>query len=103
MSAHNPDRRAFLRQAGLGAAAVATCLPTSASAAGEVPPKRVVSGSPRERGRAYGRLFKDGIAAFLDKEIYAQFIKKPSPKDELLRYAGACGKVVREVCPVVHD
>jgi hypothetical protein len=103
MPARDFDRRAFLRQAAAGAATVACGVPAAASVKGEIPLKRIIAGSPRERGRAYGRQFKDGIAAFLDKEIYAQFVGKPSPKDDMLRYAAACGKVVREVCPVVHD
>src|SRR5687767_5564337 len=102
MSDATLSRRSFLRQSACGAAVLATGLPVAA-APGEIPPKRVIAGSARERGRTYGKLFKDGIAAFLDKEIYAPFIKKPAPKDEMLRYAAACGKVVREVCPVVHD
>ncbi|MBA4062342.1 MAG: hypothetical protein C0501_01290 [Isosphaera sp.] len=65
-------------------------------------PKRVIAGRPRERGAAYGKLFKDGIARFLDREIYAVANKSVS-KAEMLRYAGACGKVVAEACPVVHE
>jgi hypothetical protein len=62
-----------------------------------------ISGSPRERGRQYGARFKDSIAAFLEREIYGAFIGQPSPKQEMLRYAGACAKEVRRYSPVIHD
>src|SRR5262245_3741288 len=62
-----------------------------------------ISGKPRQRGEQYGRAFKDGIAAFLDREIYQSFIGRPSPKDAMLRYADACGKAVQAYSPVIHD
>jgi hypothetical protein len=100
-----PTRRTFLRLAACGAASAAW--PVGASAAerkaAPVPAKRVIAGKPRDRGRAYGTAFKDGIAHFLEKEIYGSFVGKPSPKDRMLRYAVACGAVVREVCPVVFQ
>src|SRR5688572_33320602 len=71
-------------------------------AAGEVPPVTVIQGSPRDRGLAYGTKFRDGIRKFLEREIYQAFIQKPSPKDDMLAYAGACGKVIKEVCPIIH-
>jgi hypothetical protein len=98
------SRRDFLRQTVAGAAGLA--LPTIATAAPKPEPfgaKQIISGKPRERGNAYGKLFKDGIARFLDKEIYGAFVAKPAPKDEMLRYAAACGKVLKEVCPVVNE
>jgi isopenicillin-N N-acyltransferase-like protein len=70
---------------------------------GEIPAPLTIRGRPRDRGREYGKRFADDIKQFVDREIYQAFIQKPSPKDELLRYAGACGKVVREVSPIVHD
>ena len=96
-------RRQFLGSVAAGAAL--PLIPTTAAAAKPEPfaPKRVIAGKPRERGVAYGKMFRDGIAHFLDKEIYAAFIAKPSPKDDMLRYASACGKVLKEVCPVVHE
>src|SRR5262245_34064450 len=66
-------------------------------AATEVPPLTVIAGKPRDRGLAYGKKFSEGIRRFLDQEIYAAFIQKPAPKDDMLRYAGACAKVIREV------
>jgi isopenicillin-N N-acyltransferase-like protein len=65
--------------------------------------KTVISGSPRERGRQYGGQFAEGIRAFLDKEIYQPFAANSSAREELLRYAGACGKAVQEFSPIVHD
>jgi hypothetical protein len=72
-------------------------------ALGAIPPLATVSGRPRERGREYGRRFRDGIAAFLEREIYGAFLDRPSPRDELLAYAAACGGVIRFVCPIIHD
>lgn len=68
-----------------------------------IPPLTVISGTPRERGFAYGQKYQAGIHDFLKQEIYNAFIQKPSPKDEMLRYAGACGKVIREACPIIHE
>jgi hypothetical protein len=62
-----------------------------------------VAGKPRERGKAYGKLFAKEVKGFLDREIYKSFIGKPSPKDAMLRYAAACGKEVRAYSPEVHD
>ena len=63
----------------------------------------VISGSARERGRQYGKQFSDGIHEFLDREIYTAFVGQPAKKDDLLRYAGACAKVIRTECPVIAD
>src|SRR5262249_28453416 len=67
----------------------------------DVPPLTVIAGKPRERGVAYGKQLKSEIRRFLDQEIYKAFIGKLSSKDEMLRYAGACGEVVREACPII--
>jgi isopenicillin-N N-acyltransferase like protein len=66
-------------------------------------PAFVVEGAPRERGIAYGKQFRDGIRTFLAQEIYDALSGKPSSKEELLRYAAACGKATREVCPMVAE
>jgi hypothetical protein len=66
-------------------------------------PAFVVSGTARERGVAYGKHFKDGIRAFLEQEIYAALVGKPATKEEMLKFAAACGKVTREVCPMVAE
>ncbi len=70
---------------------------------GEIPGLITISGTPRERGIQYGRANRDGIRGFLEREIYQAFIEKPSPKDRMLEYARACGEVVREVCPIIHE
>jgi len=68
------------------------------------PPKlTVIAGSPRERGTQYGTQFRDEIQAFLDNELYKPFVAKPAPKDQLLRYAGACAKSIRDYSPTIHD
>lgn len=67
------------------------------------PAAPVVEGSPRDCGKAYGKLFRDGIKDFLDKEIFAPFVGKPSSRAQLLDYAAACGKVLRDECPLVSD
>lgn len=105
------NRRAFLQNAGLSAGAVAgaAMLPQWAVAAdkspatGAIPPIAVITGTPRERGRMYGSRFKDAIHAFLDREIYQAFIQKPSPKNAMLAYAGACGHEVKQFSPEIHE
>ncbi len=104
-------RRAFLhRAAAYGAALGSFGLVRDVSADDKKatpqapePPLTVLAGKPRDRGRRYGQQFKDGIHAFLDKEIYQSFLQKPSPRADLLRYAGACSKVIRDYTPVIHD
>src|SRR5262245_104630 len=101
---HTTSRREFLRYAATGA--VCATFPTVGTTAAKPEPflaKRVITGKPRERGAAYGKALKDGIAAFLDKEIYGAFVGKPSPKDDMLRYAVACGKAMKDACPVVYE
>ncbi len=95
------SRRQFLGRAALGALALGTRLGAQE--------KRlehgltVISGTPRERGRAYGSAFKDAIRAFLDREICASFVGKPNAKDAMLRFAEACGKAIRSYSPLVHE
>ncbi|HEY2252374.1 MAG TPA: C45 family peptidase [Planctomycetaceae bacterium] len=111
------NRRQFLGQAaasGLALAGVSTLAPRALaqdkipadktpSAGGAIPPVTVISGKPRERGRMYASRFKDAIHAFLDREIYQSFTGKPSAKDDMLRYAAACGHEVRRYTPIIHD
>src|SRR5687768_8811640 len=91
-------RREFVGQAaGLGLGAVAGGLGVSgrgrlAVAAETEPPRApdtaltVIRGTPRERGRQYGRASQAAIEAFLDREIYGAFIKpKEATKDAMLR------------------
>jgi hypothetical protein len=63
----------------------------------------VIAGAPRDRGRRYGRRFEAGIRAFLDREIYGAFEGPASARHELLRYAGACFRVIRDECPEIAD
>src|SRR5262245_61437744 len=77
---------------------------TSVAAVPAFAPATVISGkNARERGVAYGAHFKEGIQRFLQQEIYEALGSKPTPKDEMLKYAAACGKVTREVCPLVAE
>jgi len=62
-----------------------------------------ISGTPRERGRRYGKHFESGIREFLDREIVAAFEGKTFAKDDLLRYADACFQVLRAECPLIAD
>jgi hypothetical protein len=63
----------------------------------------VIAGGPRERGRRYGRRFGDAIREFLDREIYRAFGGSVAAREELLRYAAACFRVIRAECPVIAD
>jgi isopenicillin-N N-acyltransferase-like protein len=106
------NRRQFLGQAaasglalagGAGLAKWAVAEDKGPAAGGAIPPLTVISGKPRDRGRMYGSRFKDAIHSFLDREIYQAFTQKPSPKDDMLRYAGACGKEIRRYTPIIYD
>jgi hypothetical protein len=67
-------------------------------------PPTVISGkNARERGIAYGKHLKEDIHRFLQQEIYEALGGKPTPKEVMLKYAAACGKVTREVCPMVAE
>lgn len=100
------SRRAFLGHAAAGAAAASLGLRRTAA---QEPAKNlehgitVISGKPRERGREYGKKFKDAIHGFLDKEIYASFSDKPNTKDRMLSFAGACEKAIKTYSPLIHD
>jgi hypothetical protein len=69
----------------------------------EFEPAAVLDGKPKERGQAYGKKFRDAIRAFLQKEIFETFVGKPSTKEQMLAYAAACAKVVRDECPMVTE
>src|SRR5262249_50041674 len=56
-----------------------------------------------DRGRAYGKQFRDAIRDFLHKEIFATFIDRPATKEQMLEYASACAAVVRKECPMVGE
>jgi hypothetical protein len=100
-------RREVLRRgvAGLG---VLACLSPAPARSAERTVKPfgdaiVITGGPRERGRRYGRRFRDEICEFLDREIYRAFEGSVAAKEELLRYAAACSRVMRAECPVIAD
>lgn len=104
------DRRSFLQQVAYSGAFLTGLGEHETTFAGDKEPPAaadhaltVITGKPRERGKQYGRQFKDAIHAFLDKEIYQAFIQKPSPKDDLLRYAGQCGRAIRNYSPTIMD
>lgn len=84
-------------------AAAETSAPQASNARPPFAPAFVATGAPRERGVAYGKQFKDGIRQFLDQELYKALGGKPSSKEEMLKYAAACGKATREFCPLVAD
>jgi hypothetical protein len=64
----------------------------------------VIRGTPRERGRQYGRSFQGPIAAFLDREIYGAFARpKATTKEAMLRYADHCGRAIRKFSPTIGD
>jgi hypothetical protein len=96
------NRRRFLRTTGTLVAGAAAGWAESIGVLDEFPPVQVFAGSPRTRGLAYGREFKDGIDAFLEKEIYGAFIAPKRTKDEVRRYAGTCGEEIAAYSPEIH-
>jgi len=100
-------RREVLRRGVAGLSVLACGSPAPArSAERSVKPfgdAIVIAGGPRERGRRYGRRFRDEIGEFLDREIYRAFEGSLAAKEELLRYAAACYRVIRAECPVIAD
>ncbi|MCC6124030.1 MAG: twin-arginine translocation signal domain-containing protein [Pirellulales bacterium] len=62
-----------------------------------------ISGTPRERGRSYGRRFAEEIRQFLKNEIYDAFAAADAKPERLLRYAGACLKPIRRLSPTILD
>ena len=63
----------------------------------------VISGTPLERGRQYGRAFQQPIREFLDREILAPFAKDAAQREKLLGYAAACAKAVAAFSPEIAD
>ena len=106
----NLSRRKFLAGT-LGSAAAGGLgfVMNPVAVANQEPPKApdhtltVISGTPRDRGRQYGRKFEEGIRAFLDKEIYKPFAATTQTRDDLLRYAGSCAKATRSYSPEIAD
>jgi isopenicillin-N N-acyltransferase-like protein len=107
-------RRAFVQEV-LGLGAIAAGLAASArvrpARADEGEPPRapdhtltVIRGTPRERGRQYGRSFRGPLETFLDREIYAAFVRpRATNREAMLRYAGQCGKAIRDFSPMIWD
>lgn len=97
-------RRRFLGQAAVGIAAL-----SAKPVGGQDDPKAlehtlaVVSGTARERGRQYGRQFKDGIRGFLDREIYRAFDGQPNTRETMLRFSSACGAAIKTYSAEVHE
>src|SRR5262245_7487199 len=95
------SRRAFLHSAASACALLGSSGLTGRAVRGEekvAPPKspqpftlQTFAGTPRERGRAYGKQFAPAIDEFLQREVYKAFTDRPSSKDAMLRYAAACG------------
>ncbi len=94
-------RREFLAAGSL--AALAPRLGRAQELKAEPHTLTVIAGTPRERGRLYGKTFKDRIHAFLEREIYQAFTKKAPTRDEVLRYAGACAKEIRGYSPEIAE
>ena len=101
------SRRSFLRRA---VATATVPLLNRASLRGDTVSRiepfgnaKIIQGHPRERGRAYGKIAQNSIHSFFEKEILAAFVGKPFVKDELLRYADECFKVIHEVSPEIAE
>jgi len=62
-----------------------------------------ISGSPREQGQAYGRMFADDIHQFLEQHIYKAFNSKTVTRKRMLDYAGACLKPIRQLSPQLAE
>lgn len=63
----------------------------------------VISGTPRQRGLAYGRRFSGQIRKFLKQDIYGSFVKADTTRDKMLRYADACVKPIRRLSPIIAE
>ena len=103
-----PTRRTFLRSISAGSASALLYQPLfGAEPKQEARAKpfslTTISGKPRERGRAYGKQFAEGIGTFLDREIYTAFTDRPSSREQMLRYAGACLKEVQVFSPPLAE
>jgi len=100
------NRREFLKEAAGCAAIGALGLDR---AEGQADPKTpdhtltVISGKPRERGREYGKKFKEPIRSFFQNHVTGAFIGQAPTRDEALRYAGACARAVKEVSAVLTE
>ncbi len=64
---------------------------------------KIISGNAHERGVMYGSVFRDQIADFFKSEILKSFVNRPATREELLAYGEACGKVIRQECPMIAE
>jgi isopenicillin-N N-acyltransferase-like protein len=62
-----------------------------------------ISGTPRERGRAYGQKFSAQIRQFLDKEVVAAYATPKTTRQSMLRYAAACLPAIRRLAPLLAE
>lgn len=74
-----------------------------AEPARKFPEASVVEGTPKERGQAYGKQYREAIQEFFQQEILTAFAGKPSSKEQMLQYAASCAKVVQTECPLVAE
>jgi hypothetical protein len=63
----------------------------------------VISGTPRERGRAYGRRFSTAIREFLEKEVVGAYSSPKTTRQAMLRYAAACLPAIRRLSPLITE
>jgi isopenicillin-N N-acyltransferase-like protein len=113
MTKRSWTRRAFVKQvAGLSCAAGGLSVFGFGHAAevalrpSEVGPHTLttIRGTPRERGRQYGRAFRTEICDFLDREIYAPFAQiSGNTKAKMLDYARRCSEAVSDYSPILSD
>ena len=107
LAAYPLSRRHFIQRAAACGVAASLCRPLLADeAATPRAPEHtltVISGGPRERGRQYGRQFKDAIAAFLEREIFQPFVFQSQAREDVLRYAGACAEEIKSYSPLVME
>lgn len=66
-----------------------------------VPDLIIIRGDASTRGETYGRLFRDEIRDFFDKEIIAPFVGQHFTREQMTDYAAACGRVVVAECPLI--
>ncbi len=106
------SRREFLHKVAAGGCVAACCgWPDGADGAEQAPlskrPKAPdhslvsISGTPKERGVAYGSRFAKQIRWTLDDHIIGPYAKGNRPLDKLRRYADACYKSISCHCQEV--
>ena len=97
-------RRDFLRAAAgisLAGWSVSSIRAAESGMTDSFPEPITISGTPAERGRSYGTMFRDDIHGFLQREIYGAFITDAVPRDELFQFAGGCAAEVERYSPEI--